>query len=353
MEQRGSSAERPSERDRMSESKPLGIGIVGVGNIAASHIAALRAIPDAALVAVCSRDAARAREVARTEGCAEFGSIEELLADDNVEAVIVCTPNMTHEELGLQVLASGRHLLMEKPLAMTAEGARALQEGAAACGLQLAVGHSHRFTDQSLAIRQALDSGVIGMPRFVRIAMNGGWVWPDWQHWVLNPALSGGHSLHNGIHLVDLASWWIGEEATSVFSAGQHATSGALDIYDYLVIELGFASGAAAVCEVSRAERPRSASYVEITIVGTEGVLTREWDAEGVLARVDHGLTAWSVDGAGERAFVREVQSFVDAIHGLGEVVPSVAAAVHAVELTVASEESLATGRTVRIGAAA
>ncbi|MGC5628797.1 Gfo/Idh/MocA family protein [Georgenia sp. Z1344] len=336
----------------MNEDKtPLGVGIVGVGGIALSHMAALRTMPGARLVAVCDLDAARAAEVAHTERCAGYGSVEELLADDEVEAVIVCTPNMTHEKLGHQVLQAGRHLLMEKPLALTPEGARGVAAEAEARGLALAVGHSHRFSDQSLAIREVIDAGEIGTPRFVRVVINGGWIWPGWQAWVLDPALSGGHSLHNGVHLVDLASWWIGEPATSVHSVGQHATSEALDIYDYLVMGLGFASGAAAVCEISRGERPRSASYLELTVVGTDGVLTRSWDAEGVLAWTDTGLTAWGVDGSGPRTFVRELEAFVAAARSEAEVVPPVSAAIHAVDIAAASEESLRTGRTIEIGA--
>ncbi len=332
---------------------PLGVGIVGVGGIALSHMAALRESTDAQLVAVCDVDAARADEVAYAEHCAGYGSVTELLADEAVEAVIVCTPNMTHEELGVQVLEAGKHLLMEKPLALTPEGARRVADEAAARGLALAVGHSHRFTDQSLAIREIIDAGDIGTPRFVRIVMNGGWIWPGWQSWVLNPALSGGHSLHNGTHLVDMASWWIGEPVTSVFSVGQHATSEALEIHDYLVMELGFASGASAVCEISRGERPRSAGYLELTVVGTEGVISREWDAEGVLAWTDAGLTAWGVDGSGSRTFARELDAFVAASRREAEVVPPVAAAIHAVDIAVASEESLRSGRTIQIGASA
>jgi len=332
---------------------PLGVGIVGVGGIALSHMAALRTMTSATLVAVCDVAADRAAEVAHLERCAGYGSVEELLDDDEVEAVIVCTPNMTHEQLGLQVLAAGKHLLMEKPLALTGAGARSLAAEATERGLALAVGHTHRFTDQSLAIRRVIDRGDIGVPRFVRIVINGGWIWPGWQSWVLNPELSGGHSLHNGVHLVDLASWWIGEPATSVFSVGQHATSEALDIYDYLVMELGFDGGAAAVCEISRGERPRSAGYLELTVVGTEGVVSRTWDAEGVLAWTDTGLTAWGVDGAGDRAFVRELEAFVAAIRGDGEVVPPLSAAIHAVDIAVASEESLRESRTIRIGASA
>ncbi|SFS06839.1 Oxidoreductase family, C-terminal alpha/beta domain [Agrococcus baldri] len=330
---------------------PLGIGIVGVGGIALSHMAALRTMTSAQLVAVCDVDASRAAEVAHAERCEGYGSVEALLADDAVEAVIVCTPNMTHEALGVQVLAAGKHLLMEKPLAMTPAGARAVANEAAERGLALAVGHSHRFSDQSVAIREVIDSGEIGTPRFVRVVMNGGWIWPGWQAWVLNPALSGGHSLHNGTHLIDLASWWIGEPATSVFSVGQHATSESLEIYDYLVMELGFANGASAVCEISRGERPRSASYLELTVVGTKGVVSREWDAEGVLAWTDTGLTAWAADGFAERVFVRELEAFVASSRSEAEVIPPVSAAIHAVDVAAASETSLREGRTIEIGA--
>ncbi len=332
---------------------PLGIGIVGVGGIALSHMAALRTMTSARLVAVCDVDAARAAEVAHTEGCAAYGSADELLVDTAVDAVIVCTPNITHESLGLQVLTAGKHLLMEKPLALTSAGARAVATEAATRGLALAVGHSHRFTDQSLAIREVIDAGAIGTPRFVRVVMNGGWIWPGWQSWVLDPALSGGHSLHNGVHLTDLASWWIGEPATSVYSVGQHVTSEALEIYDYLVMELGFASGASAVCEISRSERPRSAGYLELTVVGTEGVVSRTWDAEGVLAWTDAGLTAWGVDGSGGQTFVRELEAFVAAARREAEVVPPVSAAIHAVDIGVASEESLREHRTIEIAAPA
>ena len=335
------------------DDRPLGIGIVGVGGIALSHMAALRTMTSARLVAVCDVDAARASEVAHVERCAGYGAIDDLLADPAVEAIILCTPNMTHEPLGLQVLAAGRHLLIEKPLAITAEGARAVVAEAASRGLALAVGHTHRFTDQSLAVREVIDAGDIGTPRFVRVVMNGGWIWPGWQSWVLDPALSGGHSLHNGVHLVDLASWWIGEPATSVFSVGQHATSESLQLHDYLVMELGFAGGAAAVCEISRGERPRTAGYLELTVVGTEGVLTRAWDAEGILAWTDAGLTAWGDEDAAGRGFVRELEAFVASAQHGAEPVPPPPTAIHAVDIAVASEQSLRTGTTIEIGASA
>lgn len=336
----------------MSE-QPLGVAIVGVGGIALEHMASLRSTKLANLVAVFDLDTDRAAEIAHVERCEHFGDVEAMLRADAVEAVIVCTPNFTHADLGRKVLSAGKHLLMEKPLAMTAEDAQALVDMAEERELTLAVGHSHRFSDQGNAIGEAIRAGAIGAPRFIRIVINGGWIWPGWQAWVLNPELSGGHSMHNGVHLTDMASWWLGEKAESVFSVGQHATSAAMGIYDYLAIELGFPSGASAVLEVSRGERPRSANYLEITVVGSEGVLTREWDAQGVLAWTEEGSAAWATAGSGARTFVREMESFVAAVKGHSPVVPPLEFAVHAIEVAQASERSLSTGSTVLLSEAA
>lgn len=329
---------------------PVRIGMIGVGGIAAAHAAALRQTGSAELVAVHDLDSERAAAFARAEGARASASVEDLLTDGEVEAVIVCTPNMTHADLGGRVLSAGRHLLMEKPLALTADDARALLTQAHDAGLTLAVGHSHRFSDQGRAIHQAIAAGTVGVPRFVRIVMNGGWIWPGWQNWVLDPALSGGHALHNGVHLVDLASWWLGEPVTDVFAVGQHATSAALQLHDYLVMGLGFVSGATALCEISRAERPRDSSYLELTIVGSTGVLTRTWDADGVHAWTAQGSGAWQTDGVAQRTFVAELESFAAAVRGYTAVVPPVQDAVAAVEVAVAVETSLAEHRTVRLG---
>ena len=331
-------------------SSPLGIAIVGAGGIALSHMAAIGASPAARLVSICDAAVDRARQAAVVQECSWTGDIAEVLSDPAVDAVILCTPNSTHEALGRRVLEAGKHLLMEKPLAMTVKGAESLAEIADGLGLALAVGHSHRFSDQSLAIRSVIDSGRIGTPRFIRITMNGGWIWPGWQAWVLDPAVSGGHSLHNGVHLMDLAAWWMTDSVTSVFSRGQKVTSAALGIYDYLVTELSFADGASAICEVSRGEMPRSASLLEILVVGTDGVISRSWDADGVLSWHDQNFQTWPPQGSAEATFIRELESFVAATRDPSAVEPPVADAIVAIALAIASEESLASGSTVPIG---
>lgn len=328
----------------------IGVGLVGAGGIALSHAAALRTSPRAALRFVCDADAARASRLAHENEIASTGTMEEMLAHPDVDAVIVCTPNATHEAIGVQVLAAGKHLLMEKPLAMTLAGAERLVTLATERGLALAVGHSHRFSDQGVAIHAAVSSGAIGKPRFARIVINGGWIWGGWDSWVLDPERSGGHSLHNGVHLMDLAAWWLNSRATSVFSRGQKVTSAALAIHDYLVTELHFASGASALCEVSRAEHSRVGGFVEVTVVGTEGVLRRDWDAEGVLAQTDGAISAWTPSGGAARTFERELASFVHACAHPDQVQPPMVAALDAVRLALASERSLVSGEVVPVG---
>ncbi|MHC9044340.1 Gfo/Idh/MocA family protein [Microbacterium saperdae] len=333
----------------MSTSPSLGIAIIGVGGIAESHMAALKMTDRAHLVCVQDMDAARARHVAIEQGCRAVATLDDVFECAEVGAVIVCTPNRTHEEIGMRVLDTGRHLLMEKPLAMTVEGAERLAAAADDAGLVMAVGHSHRFSAQSMAINDVIRSGDVGEPRFVRIVMNGGWIWPGWQAWVLDPELSGGHALHNGVHLTDLATWWIGEKPSSVFAVGQKVTSRALDIADYLVVQLRFPNGAAAICEVSRAERPRQSSYLEMTVVGSEGVVSRSWDADGIRAWTEEGMAMWSPAGTSDDVFVRELEGFVDAVDALAPVVPPVVVAVDAVRVATAAELSLRSGRVVQL----
>lgn len=329
---------------------PVRIGLVGAGGIALSHMNAIRTSPHAELSVICDTAVDRARSAAIDMGSRWTGDLDELLADPEVDAVILCTPNSTHEALGERVLRAGKHLLVEKPLAMTLAGADRLISLAEQFGLALAVGHSHRFSDQSLALAEVLAAGTIGEPRFVRIVMNGGWIWPGWQHWVLNPEVSGGHSLHNGVHLMDLASWWIGDRPVSVYSRGQRVTSAALDIADYLVTQVEYAGGASAICEVSRAERPRNAAALELTVVGTEGSVSREWDADGLLRHNDDGFSAPAPSGSAERTFVRELESFVAATRTPGTVIPPVSAAREVTALAIASELSLATNRVISLG---
>src|SRR5262249_48677211 len=153
-------------------------------------------------------------------------------------------------DLGLRIAAAGKHLLMEKPLAVTVEGADQLVRAFRERGLILMGAHTHRFYPYGQTIKQAVVSGDIGQPVYVRLAILGGWIWPDWRAWVLDPGRSGGHVLHNGVHLLDLATWWIDDVPSPIYVQGRKETSGDLEIFDYLNMVVHYRDGATAVCEM-------------------------------------------------------------------------------------------------------
>jgi predicted dehydrogenase len=323
------------------------VALVGAGFIAGAHAAAAAALPDVELVAVTDRDGGAARRFAATWGVRVAPDVADLLDADDVDAVVVCTPNDTHAELGLAAAAAGKHLLLEKPMALTSDDARAVADAFAAAGRVLLVGHTHRHADYARTVNEVIASGRLGTVRSVRIAITGGWIWGGWSAWVLDPARSGGHAFHNGVHLYDLARWWLGSPIASVYAVGQPLTSAALAIDDYLCSTLVTESGATAVCEISRGERPRTTSLFEIVVHGDRGTLVR--------SNGDEGLVAYTTGGSGPRAvpgtdpFRRQLAAFAAAVDGDGPVDPAPDLAVHATAVAEAVERSARTGQSVAV----
>jgi predicted dehydrogenase len=273
--------------------------------------------------------------------------VADLLGADDVDALIVGTPNDTHAELALRAAAAGKHLLLEKPMALSAADARSVAEAYRRAGLVLLVGHTHRHADYARAVHDVIASGRLGTVRAVRIAVTGGWIWGGWSAWVLDPARSGGHAFHNGVHLYDLARWWLGSPIASVYAVGQPLTSAALAIDDYLCTTLVAESGATAVCEISRGERPRTTSLFEIVVHGDRGTLVR--------SNGDEGLVAYTTGASGPRAvggtdpFRRQLGVFAAAVAGSALVDPGPDEAVHATAVAEAAERSARTGKTVEV----
>jgi predicted dehydrogenase len=330
----------------------IGVAIVGGGFVAQMHLAALRKSPHARLVGVVDVDATRAQSAAQGAAEARWTTrLEEMLGWPDVDACIVCTPNHTHRQIGLAIADADKHVLMEKPLAITVEAADALVDTFKQRRLVLMGAHTHRFYDYARAVKRALDSGTVGRPVYARLAILGGWLWPDWHAWVLDRSRSGGHVLHNGVHLLDLVTWWIQDEPVTIYVQGRKETSADLDIHDYLSMIVRYRHGATAVCEMSRANRPRTFAYREVFVQGTRGALSLPWDAEQGLAFLE-GAPASLLPGNSQVGFDREVAAWIDAIRGAAEPAVSGDDARLAVAMAVAGEVSLRTGEVEKLARA-
>lgn len=146
----------------------VGVGVVGYGYWGANLARNVAASATTRLVGVAeTSEAGRARAGAAHAGAATWGSLAEVLDDPAVEAVVLATPAHTHHRLALDVLASGRHVLVEKPLAMTAAGAAELVDVAAGLGLTLMVGHTFLYSAPVRRLRQLVAGGDLGRVQYL------------------------------------------------------------------------------------------------------------------------------------------------------------------------------------------
>lgn len=319
----------------------FGVVVAGAGFVAQHHIAALNRSSRARLAGIVDTDLATARRTAFANGGVPATSeLEEALGWPDVHGLIVCTPNATHTAIAREIAAAGKHLLIEKPLATTKSEAREIAK--AFQDLTLTVAHTHRAYDYARAVKSTLDSGAIGDPTLIRLSILGGWLWGDWSAWVLDPAQSGGHMMHNGVHLLDLVTWWMGDLPTSVYARGRAHTSAELRIDDHLEMVLRFPGNRAAHCEMSRAHRPGSLAQRDVLVVGTEGTLQLPWDGDSGLLITETGTSALPADTTD--AFQRQLDGWLDAVEG-GTALADGEDGVRAVALAEAAQRSIDSGR--------
>ncbi|MDF5756393.1 Gfo/Idh/MocA family oxidoreductase [Spongiactinospora sp. TRM90649] len=330
-----------------SHSASVGVLVVGTGFIAAQHAAAIHAEPRLELLGVVDIDPGRAAAASRANGGVPwFTDLGAALAETGAGACVVCTPNDTHADLAVQVAEAGAHLLIEKPLATDVAGARRAAEAFARAGRVLMPAHSHRYYDYALTVRDVIRAGELGAVDLVRLSLLGGWIWPDWRGWMLDPARSGGHSLHNGVHLLDLVTWWTGDIPETVYARGRRQTAAELRVYDYLEMTVAFAGGAVAVCEMSRGHRPTSYARRDVLVSGSGGILTLPWDAEAGSVTDESG-TALLPPG-GTDGFATQIAAWADAVTG-GPPAVTAEDGLLAVAMGVAAERSIAEGRPVPV----
>jgi len=190
----------------------LGVGIVGAGKIGAKRAAAIAASPSARLVAVVDADPERAARLARDFGVAAVASTEAIIDRRDIDAILVATPHRWLAPIALAALSAGKHVLVEKPLAITAAGAAELVTAAQASRRVLKTGFNHRCHRALAEARALAAAGRIGRLLHIRCRYGHGGRAGYAEEWRANPAESGGGELMDqGIHALDLFRWFLGE----------------------------------------------------------------------------------------------------------------------------------------------
>lgn len=182
----------------------LAIALVGAGTIADYHLAGLAATTRAATRVVVSRGRAKAEAMARKHGVPEASDdLAAVLARRDIDAVVITTPDDTHEEVTLQAIAAGKPVLLQKPMAGTSAACRRLIAAAAQASVDLQVSFMHRYFEEVVRTRELLAAGTIG--RITSLRMRNATPGPDWGDWFFDPARVSGGVVHQlGVHGIDL-----------------------------------------------------------------------------------------------------------------------------------------------------
>ena len=333
--------------------RPVGVGVVGLGFMAATHLRAYRSVPGARIAALCSPSGRHlngdftgvAGNVGDTEpvkiemeGVSTYRDFKQLLADPGVDLVDICAPTPAHPELALAALAAGKHVLCEKPLARTTAAARSILAATKNAQGFFMPAMCMRFWPGWTWLKQAISEdtfGRVSSARFRRVAEPPGWG----QHNFLDGGKSGGALLDLHIHDVDFVHYCFGRPQR-VFATGYSKLSGAID---HVVAQYEVRSEAIVHAEGSWAMTKGfgfSMSYtVNFERATADFDLARGSDA---LRLFEPDQPSRSIDCTGPDGYAAELQHMVQCIQtGVAPSVATVADGVAAVEICEAEERSI------------
>jgi predicted dehydrogenase len=193
-------------KDFSVANKPLGIGIVGTGLMGSIHAECFAREKDARLVAFQSRTRSKAEELAAKHGGQVFDTVDKLLASPEVDAVVIASPQAHHRDQALAAVRAGKHVLCEKPLALTVKEMDEIAAAAKKSRVTFAVGHQMRFHPVILAVKQAMPKlgaiFAIELQWAFRIDATSGRCWATYRE--------GGFCMELGCHAADLARFLMG-----------------------------------------------------------------------------------------------------------------------------------------------
>lgn len=319
----------------------FGIGIMGAGRVIGSHLRAVSNVEQVRLLAIAEKDPQKLANFVRQNQCEGYSDYRELLQHEGIDIVINCLPHFLHCESAVAALEAGKHVLIEKPMAMTVDECDRMIEAAKRNNVKLAIGHMHHFIPVNQTAKRILASGELGDV----IMATDLWYKPHLpEHrpaWMLDRQYGGGMWWMNGPHLIDRVAWLIDSPVVSVKAMIESR------IYDFpsddsAMVLLHFESGAYAT--IAHAWYRRGAPSWESEYVCTEGMM--KFSDGRLLISKGEKYEPVPIDSSGDM-FTQQLATFVDTVKNDSEYPVTLEHARNVVRLLLAAEESSKTGREV------
>lgn len=276
---------------RMKRMKKINYGVIGTGYFGKELAKILNQVDNAQVT--CVYDPFHGEEVAKELGCHVDEVLENFVSREDIDAVIVASPNYLHKEHVLAAVRHNKHIFCEKPIALNYQDCDEMVEAAENAGLTFMAGHVMHFFNGVRTARQLIEDGEIGDLLFAHSARNG-WEEPkETISWKKISAKSGGHLYHH-IHELDCIQLIMGEAKTVTMVGGNvaHQSNEFGDEDDMLLLTLEFEDNKYALVEYGSAFR-WSEHY--ILIQGTKGAIKLNMEEAGVTLKNDQGIKEYLI----------------------------------------------------------
>jgi len=287
------------------------VGLVGVGKMGVSHLALARAHPDLDCVAVCDNQGFVLAGIRAQLGIDTYKSLDAMIAEADLDAVIISTPTSSHVTLARQALEAGLSVFVEKPLTLSAADSRELADLAASRGLANQVGYHNRFIGTFRETRRLVDAGAIGdvhhidgraFGQVVTKAEGGGRTWRAKKS-------EGGGCLHDyACHVIDLMNYVVG--APSEVVGGRLGQVHSTNVEDSVYAMFGYDNGAIGTLETNWSDESYRKMTTSVTIYGTKGKI--QADRQECRLYLTPGHTFEKFEAGWTIRYITELQEPVD-----------------------------------------
>ncbi len=253
----------------------IGVGVVGLGWAASGHLPAFHANPHADLVAVCtSKTPEEARKMCDCP-VAVYSDYDEFLAHEGLDVVDICTPHHMHAEQAIKAARAGKHLMIEKPLAVNCDALLAMRDAITRAGVKSTVYFELRFIPHFALVKSAIARGLLGDVHYLEVDYyHGIGPWYGQYAWNVRKAIGGSALITAGCHALDALLYFAEREVEEVYAYSTRSTAPDLREYEYDTTSaalLRFADGTCGKC-VSCVDC-RQPYLFNIHLVGSKGTL--------------------------------------------------------------------------------
>ena len=338
--------------DSITGRKRLRVGLIGVGRLGRVYARDLASrIPETRLAAVADIDAGLAQNIAAEWDVPNwYGTPDALIADPDVDAVVVVTSTHAHHDLVIQAVRSGKPTFCEKPLALSLHECREMQEAIERNGTFFQMGFMRRFDPGYAAARRHVEEGRIGRPVVFKSTSRDPFL-PSLDY--VKPSSSGGILVDMGIHDFDLARWFMGDVESVSAIGGVLAypeLTGVGDL-DNVIASLVFADGRLGVIDLTR-----NGYYgydIATEILGTEGTVRIGYLRETPITiltknSVAHDTVPYFMERF-ERAYTTQLRDFAQNVLKRRQPSVTLQDGMEALRVALAAAEALRRGGTVRV----